>query len=212
MHVDHEREVLVQHRDRPLRPELLGERGEAADVGEQHGRLERLAAEHSCARGEQPVGDARVHVARHRRLHALLAADVLDHDHRAECRFCSTLGQRQTVTFTEIAVAVERSSSASIESTSRRLRGLLAPASSCSSIQAFGAGEELLAPAGRRSAPRRRRRMRSAAGVAGDDRAVLVERDDAVRHDSEHRLAVVLHVLDVVEELGVLERDRRSAR
>ena len=44
--------------------------------------------------------------------------------------------------------------------------------------------------------------------VAGRDHAGAVDRDDAVRHAREHRLAVVAHVLDVVEELRVLQRDR----
>ena len=48
----------------------------------------------------------------------------------------------------------------------------------------------------------------AAAFVAGRDRAALVDGDHSVRHAREHRLAVVAHVLHVVEELGVLQRDR----
>jgi hypothetical protein len=46
MHVDHQREVFVQQRHRALRAELLEMRGEAADVAEEHRRLDRLAAQH----------------------------------------------------------------------------------------------------------------------------------------------------------------------
>ena len=82
--VDHQGEVLVQQRDRPLRAELLGERGKPADIGKQHGRLDILPAEQVGAGGQQPVGNARVHVARHRRLEALFGADVFEDDHRAD--------------------------------------------------------------------------------------------------------------------------------
>src|SRR5262249_6065564 len=43
--------------------------------------------------------------------------------------------------------------------------------------------------------------------VAGNDLAVLVEGDDAVRHALKHALVVVLHVLDVVEQFRVLQAD-----
>jgi hypothetical protein len=52
------------------------------------------------------------------------------------------------------------------------------------------------------------RRMLQAGGVAGDDFLRAVERDDAVRHRFEHRLVVVLDLLDVGKQLGVFQRDR----
>ncbi len=44
-------------------------------------------------------------------------------------------------------------------------------------------------------------------GVARHDPALVVEGDDAVGHRLEHGVVVVLHALDVVEQLGVLQRD-----
>ena len=56
---------------------------------------------------------------------------------------------------------------------------------------------------------RRRRPENPQAGrIAGDDLTGVIDRDHAIRHRFEHRLAVVLHVLDVGEQLGILQRDR----
>ena len=65
-------------------PELLGQRGEAANVGEQHRGLDALAAEDLLVPSDQLVGERRIHVAGHGGAHALLATDVFHHDHRAE--------------------------------------------------------------------------------------------------------------------------------
>ena len=51
--LDHQREVLVQQAHGRRRPEPLGHRGKAADVGEQHGRGDRLAAEQAGAARHQ---------------------------------------------------------------------------------------------------------------------------------------------------------------
>ena len=48
--------------------------------------------------------------------------------------------------------------------------------------------------------------------IAGGDPARLVEREHPVRHALEHGVGVVLHRLHLVEELGVLERDRLLGR
>ena len=43
--------------------------------------------------------------------------------------------------------------------------------------------------------------------VTRDDGAMLVQSDNASRHTFQNAVVIVLHILNIVEELGVFERD-----
>ena len=88
-HVHHSREVLVELLDDLLRLPLLRERGEAADVGEQHRHLAPLPAQLRARRvGHQLVEDVLRDVAREQPLHLplLAALDEVLVRHAAERR------------------------------------------------------------------------------------------------------------------------------
>ena len=200
--VDHQREILVEQRHRPLRTELLGQRGEAADVGKQHRRLDVLPAQKIGARGEEAIRDARVHIARHGRLEALLRTDVLEDDHRADA----------------LLVDVEQRLHGKVHRQGR-LAHLERRIDADLLLAGFGHQLELVEHPGvlfaeevghRRMHDVLRGRLQDAQarGVAGRHPLLRVQRDEAVRHRLEHRFVVVLHRLHVGEELRVLERDR----
>ncbi|CAI8337939.1 MAG: Uncharacterised protein [Hyphomonas sp. TMED17] len=49
-------------------------------------------------------------------------------------------------------------------------------------------------------------------GIAGHNRATGVERDHAIGHAFQNALIVILHALNIVEQLGVFEGDRNLRR
>ncbi len=73
-----------------------------------------LAAQRLGPARQQLVGDAGVHVARHRRLHALLVGDVLDQQHRAQPLLLGADTSGSTVRLTEMRSRRRPCSSASI--------------------------------------------------------------------------------------------------
>ncbi len=201
--VDHQREVLVQHADRRLRPELLGERGEPPDVGEQQRDDGAGSPEDVLAAAHQPVGEGRVHVAGHRRSDPLLAGDVLQQEDGP--LFVRLDAQRHT------------------GDVDRRGPGSAAAADLEVDVHErprLARGHDLL---DQREDPRivleevvdrppddlvlRIAQDLGSGGVARHDLALVVEGDHPVGHRLQHGVVVVLHALDVVEQLGVLEGD-----
>ena len=200
--VDHQREILVEHRHRALRAEPFGVRREAADVREQHRRFHRLPPEHVRSRGDELVGDARIHVARHRRLEPLFTRDIFDHEHRPN------------------PLVLDRSERKHGDVARDRLRAehelgihqhfrLAARPDRLDFFEHPGvaAGEEIshwLVEHLRRRRPENPQACR----IAGDDFPLVIDGHHAIRHRFKHRLTVVLHVLHVGEQLGILERYR----
>ena len=151
------------------------------------------------------VGDSRIHVARHSRLHALLCADVLDHQKGAQLLAVPVLllghqRQRRQVDRHFVVLHGERGVHADI--------GLHALLHHLDLVQdpRIGAGEELgCGPP--RDILRLDPQNTQPGDIAGDDAAILVHGHDAVGHALQHALVVVLDVLHVVEQLGVFQAD-----
>ena len=57
------------------------------NIGKEHRTDNTFAAENVLAACQELVGEIRVHIPRHRRLHTLFATDVLNHNHGAESLF-----------------------------------------------------------------------------------------------------------------------------
>ena len=179
---------------------------EAADVARTAPSPHAPAAEHLAPAASSRSAIARVHVARHRRLHALLARDVLDHDHRARCASASRADQRHDGD-------VDRDAARRRTPSPRPSRTSASAASRSTLLQlvehpGVGAAKNSCAGLLQDAAPRPR------AGCAGPPalQVTILPCSSSVMTpfdiDSEHALVVVLHVLDVGEQLGVLERDR----
>ena len=177
-------------------------RREAADVGEQHRRFHRLPPQHVGSGGDELGGDARIHVARHRRLQALFARDVLDHEHRPD-PLVFDRSQRQ-----HGDVRRDRFLPEDQLGIHQHFRRPTFPDSlKLPKHPGVAAGEEI----GHRLVQHLRGRGSEnpqAGRIAGDDLPRVIDGDHAIRHRFEHRLAVVLHVLHVGEQLGILQRDR----
>ena len=183
-----------------MRPVLLGDRGEAAHVGEHDGGfLARTAEQVRPAAFQHLRRDGGVHVARHGRLHALLGADVLEHQHGAELFRAVRCTQRHDADIDRAADAAQRQLGV------REVAGLAG---------GLGGGDVLSQPVsgvleqfGQRSADERVFLALPDAqpcSVTGDDLAGRVERHHRVRHAVQDAVVVALHPLHVVEQLRVL--------
>ena len=190
-----------------MRPQLLRQRGETADVGEEDGCHGLDAAEHLLLwpRRQQAVGEIGIHVAGERRLDALLVRDVLDHHERAELGVLAR-EEREDRDVRRHGLPVDRELGVHRQIGRARLGDVMdtfdQPCVSAEDVFGRLPHQLFLRPA-QDPAPRR---------VAGVGASLLVERDHAVRHALEHGGVVVLHRLDVREELRVLQRARDLRR
>ena len=199
--IDHQGEIFVEQADDALRSQLFGQGGEAADVGEEDGGLHRLAAQEVRARGQQLVGQGRVHIAGHGGLHALFRGDILDHHHLAEL-LVGGVGQghdgdihRQGLR-AHMQLGIDQN------------LVMVAAVHCLQFVQhpAIVTGEEVFSLFADDVLLRHLKDAHTG-DVAGHDRAILAQGDDAVGHRFQDALVVVLDGLNVVEQLGVFQAD-----
>ena len=201
--LDHQGEILVEEGDRALGAHFLAQGGEAPDIREEDGRPGAGAAEEASVAVivEHARGNRWVHVARHGGLDALLGADVLDHQQRAELLAIATLqGQHRKIDRGRSVVKRDLDIDGNIGEffCLNLLYALNDPLVLAAEKLGCAMPED-----GRRCEPH----DAGASAVAGDDGVMLVQRDDPVRHAFQHALVVVLDLLDVIKQLGVFKGD-----